>query len=97
MAERGDHRLAVPTHWALSQTLRISGGTNQSAFGEADCAHSASSLFHHPRHLGDLTPFSEMCLISRAWLSAVIPLLMLGGFVFVDIPMLDAHPSPLVY
>ncbi len=45
----------------------------------------------HPNYLGDLLSFSGLCLISGAWLTAVIPVLMLAGFVFVNIPVLDAH------
>ena len=51
-------------------------------------------LFHysrHPNYLGDLISFSGMCLISGAWITAVIPVLMLAGFVFVNIPVLDSH------
>ncbi len=52
------------------------------------------SLFRfsrHPNYLGDLTSFSGLCLISGAWVTAVIPLMMLAGFVFVNIPVLDSH------
>lgn len=45
----------------------------------------------HPNYLGDLLSFSGLCLISGAWVTAAVPLLMLGGFVFVNIPVLDAH------
>ncbi|HTQ53073.1 MAG TPA: DUF1295 domain-containing protein [Bryobacteraceae bacterium] len=45
----------------------------------------------HPNYLGDLISFSGLCLMCGAWVTAVIPLLMLAGFVFVNIPMLDAH------
>ncbi len=45
----------------------------------------------HPNYFGDLLLFLGLCLISGAWIAAVIPLLMLAGFVFVNIPMLDAH------
>lgn len=45
----------------------------------------------HPNYLGDLILFSGLCLISGSWVTAVVPLLMLGGFVFVNIPVLDAH------
>jgi protein-S-isoprenylcysteine O-methyltransferase Ste14 len=45
----------------------------------------------HPNYLGDLLLFSGLCLISGAWVTVVIPLLMLGGFVFVNIPVLDSH------
>jgi protein-S-isoprenylcysteine O-methyltransferase Ste14 len=45
----------------------------------------------HPNYLGDLTSFTGLCLISGAWVTAVIPALMLAGFVFVNIPVLDAH------
>ena len=52
------------------------------------------SLFRysrHPNYLGDLVSFSGLCLISGAWFTAIVPLLMLAGFVFVNIPILDAH------
>jgi protein-S-isoprenylcysteine O-methyltransferase Ste14 len=45
----------------------------------------------HPNYLGDLVLFSGLCLISGALVTAVIPLLMLAGFVFVNIPVLDSH------
>lgn len=45
----------------------------------------------HPNYLGDLLSFSGMCLISGAWVTTVIPVLMLAGFVFLNIPVLDAH------
>ena len=45
----------------------------------------------HPNYLGDLLSFSGLCMISGAWVTTIIPVLMLGGFVFVNIPVLDAH------
>ena len=45
----------------------------------------------HPNYLGDLVSFSGLCLISGAWVTAIIPLIMLAGFVFVNIPALDSH------
>lgn len=45
----------------------------------------------HPNYLGDLVIFTGMCLIAGEWVTAIIPLLMLAGFVFVNIPVLDAH------
>ncbi len=45
----------------------------------------------HPNYLGDLLSFSGLCLISGAWVTAVIPVLMLAGFVFVNVPVLDSH------
>jgi protein-S-isoprenylcysteine O-methyltransferase Ste14 len=45
----------------------------------------------HPNYLGDLLSFSGVCLISGRWFTAVVPVLMLCGFVFVNIPVLDAH------
>ena len=45
----------------------------------------------HPNYLGDLLSFSGLCLISGARVTAVVPLLMLAGFVFVNIPVLDSH------
>ena len=53
-----------------------------------------SGLFRysrHPNYLGDLVLFTGMCLISGAWVTAVIPVMMLAGFVFVNIPVLDSH------
>jgi steroid 5-alpha reductase family enzyme len=51
-------------------------------------------LFRYTRHrnyLGDLLSFSGLCLFAGRWLTGIIPALMLLGFVFVNIPMLDAH------
>jgi protein-S-isoprenylcysteine O-methyltransferase Ste14 len=45
----------------------------------------------HPNYLGDLISFSGLCLIAGRWPAIVIPSIMLAGFVFVNIPMLDAH------
>lgn len=45
----------------------------------------------HPNYLGDLISFSGICLISGAWVTALIPLAMLAGFIFVNIPLLDSH------
>ena len=45
----------------------------------------------HPNYLGDLISFSGLCLLSGRWATAFIPVLMLCGFVFANIPMLDAH------
>ncbi|MEO6910323.1 MAG: DUF1295 domain-containing protein [Edaphobacter sp.] len=45
----------------------------------------------HPNYLGDLISFSGLCLIAGRWFTLVVPLLMLCGFVFANIPMLDAH------
>lgn len=48
-------------------------------------------MSRHPNYLGDLISFSGLCLISGAWITAIVPVLMLAGFVFVNIPTLDAH------
>jgi protein-S-isoprenylcysteine O-methyltransferase Ste14 len=45
----------------------------------------------HPNYLGDLISFSGLCLVSGRWMTIVIPLMMLAGFVFANIPMLDSH------
>ena len=45
----------------------------------------------HPNYLGDLVAFSGLCLTSGKWVTVVIPTLMLAGFVFVNIPVLDSH------
>jgi steroid 5-alpha reductase family enzyme len=45
----------------------------------------------HPNYLGDLLLFSGLCLISGELATAVIPSMMLGGFVLVNIPVLDSH------
>ena len=47
----------------------------------------------HPNYLGDLISFSGLCLMTGRWPTVAIPLIMLAGFVFVNIPMLDAHLS----
>jgi steroid 5-alpha reductase family enzyme len=52
------------------------------------------SLFRisrHPNYLGDLLSFSGLCLLSGRWMTALIPVIMLMGFVFVNVPVLDAH------
>lgn len=45
----------------------------------------------HPNYLGDLLSFSGLCLFAGRWFTAIVPALMLCGFVFVNIPVLDAH------
>jgi steroid 5-alpha reductase family enzyme len=45
----------------------------------------------HPNYFGDLLSFSGLCLISEVWATVWIPLTMLAGFVFVNIPVLDSH------
>ncbi len=45
----------------------------------------------HPNYFGDLVLFSGLCMISGAWITAIVPVLMLAGFVFVNIPVLDSH------
>jgi steroid 5-alpha reductase family enzyme len=52
------------------------------------------SLFRysrHPNYLGDLVSFTGLCMISGAWVTTVVPVVMFGGFAFVNIPALDAH------
>ena len=45
----------------------------------------------HPNYLGDVISFAGICLISGLWVCALIPIAMLLGFVFVNIPILDSH------
>jgi len=45
----------------------------------------------HPNYFGDLLSLSGLCMIPGAWITTLIPVLMLAGFVFVNIPMLDSH------
>jgi len=45
----------------------------------------------HPNYLGDLISFSGLCLFTGRWITALVPALMLAGFVFVNVPVLDAH------
>ncbi len=45
----------------------------------------------HPNYLGDLLLFSGLCVISGALITAVVPVLMVAGFVFVNIPILESH------
>ena len=48
-------------------------------------------LCRHPNYLGDLLSFSGLALIAGRWVAGAIPAIMLLGFVFTNIPMLDAH------
>ncbi|HEY3989665.1 MAG TPA: DUF1295 domain-containing protein [Acidobacteriaceae bacterium] len=48
-------------------------------------------LCRHPNYFGDLLSFSGLALIAGRWITGIIPAIMLLGFVFVNIPMLDAH------
>jgi protein-S-isoprenylcysteine O-methyltransferase Ste14 len=53
-----------------------------------------SGLFRysrHPNYLGDLISFSGLCLIADRWATIAVPLTMLAGFVFANIPALDEH------
>ncbi|HTV05291.1 MAG TPA: DUF1295 domain-containing protein [Acidobacteriaceae bacterium] len=45
----------------------------------------------HPNYLGDVILFSGLCLICGRSITAIIPVLMLAGFVFANIPTLDKH------
>ncbi len=45
----------------------------------------------HPNYFGDLLSFSGLCLLAGRWITVIIPVLMLCGFVFVNVPVLDAH------
>lgn len=48
-------------------------------------------ISRHPNYFGDLLLFSGLCLIAGAWITALIPPLMLAGFVFFNVPLLDSH------
>jgi steroid 5-alpha reductase family enzyme len=48
-------------------------------------------LVRHPNYFGDLLLFSGLTLVAGAWITAVIPAMMLAGFVFVNVPVLDSH------
>jgi protein-S-isoprenylcysteine O-methyltransferase Ste14 len=48
-------------------------------------------MVRHPNYLGDLISFSGLCLMAGRWYTAAVPVLMLCGFVFVNVPVLDAH------
>jgi steroid 5-alpha reductase family enzyme len=48
-------------------------------------------LCRHPNYLGDMLSFSGLAMIAGQWIAATIPAIMLLGFVFGSIPMLDAH------
>jgi steroid 5-alpha reductase family enzyme len=48
-------------------------------------------LTRHPNYLGDLILFSGLSLMTGRWITGLIPALMLCGFVFTNIPALDAH------
>lgn len=48
-------------------------------------------LTRHPNYLGDVILFSGLCLMTGRWWTGLIPVTMLCGFVFANIPALDAH------
>jgi protein-S-isoprenylcysteine O-methyltransferase Ste14 len=48
-------------------------------------------ISRHPNYLGDVILFSGLSLIAGAWPTIAIPVIMLAGFVFANIPMLDSH------
>ena len=45
----------------------------------------------HPNYLGDVISFSGLCRMTGRWITTSIPLIMLAGFIFANIPMLDSH------
>jgi protein-S-isoprenylcysteine O-methyltransferase Ste14 len=45
----------------------------------------------HPNYFGDVLSFSGLCLITGRSITAAIPAFMLIGFIFANIPVLDAH------
>ena len=45
----------------------------------------------HPNYFGDLISFSGICLLTGRWFTGIVPVVMLCGFVFANIPVLDAH------
>jgi protein-S-isoprenylcysteine O-methyltransferase Ste14 len=45
----------------------------------------------HPNYLGDVISFGGLGLLTGRWISFAIPLIVLAGFIFVNIPMLDSH------
>jgi len=45
----------------------------------------------HPNYLGDMISFSGLCMVAGRWITIVIPSIMLAGFLFANIPMLDSH------
>jgi steroid 5-alpha reductase family enzyme len=53
--------------------------------------HGLFRYSRHPNYLGDVISFSGLCLVSGNWMTVVIPSIMLAGFVFANIPMLDSH------
>ena len=55
------------------------------------CTQGLFRYAQHPNYFGDLVLFSGLSLVSGARVTAFIPLLMLGGFVFANVPALDSH------
>lgn len=52
------------------------------------------SFFHyavHVNYFGDLVLFTGFALLAGSPIALIIPALMLAGFVFINIPMLDSH------
>jgi protein-S-isoprenylcysteine O-methyltransferase Ste14 len=48
-------------------------------------------LARHINYFGDLTLFSGYALLTGRMWAGIVPLLMLSGFVFINIPVLDSH------
>jgi len=48
-------------------------------------------VVRHPNYFGDLISFTGLCLMAGRWYTGIVPLLMLCGFVFVNVPALDQH------
>lgn len=51
-------------------------------------------LFHYSRHInyfGDAVLFTGYALLTRSPLALIVPALMVCGFIFVNIPMLDGY------
>ena len=45
----------------------------------------------HPNYCGDVLSFSGLALLAGVWYAALIPLTMAAGFIFGNIPVIDAH------
>lgn len=101
-AERTQTRRAWCSRWAWrcscwapgSNSLgRIHAAHLETAAGESGPAvhRGIIPVFACPNYFGDLVSFSGLALTSGAWLASVIPAIMLAGFVFFNIPILDAH------
>ena len=62
-------------------------------YGRNDVLPVVCRLAERTHYFGDLVLFSGLALLTGRWAALAVPALMLAGFLFVNIPVLDRHLS----